>query len=90
MTKCTVFARITPKTGCLKMKRNFRRLELFRARRTTLYLSPQVYSRRDDRKLHPTAVEASGRLCIKTAEEKFRILKACHSSETGTYFCMYS
>ena len=25
MTKCTVFARITPKTGCLKMKRNFRR-----------------------------------------------------------------
>ena len=24
MTKCTVFARITPKTGCLKMKRNFR------------------------------------------------------------------
>ena len=23
--KCTVLARITPKTGCLKMKRNFRR-----------------------------------------------------------------
>ena len=68
-------------------KRNFRRKcnENFFVREGQLY---HRKSTRDDRKLRPTVVEASGRLCIKTAEEKLRILKACHSSEIGTYFCM--
>ena len=81
MTKCTVFARLNWLSK--NEKRNFRRT--FSCEKDNSITASLL-----DRKLRPTAVEASGRLCIKTAEEKFRILKACHSSETGTYFCMYS
>ena len=48
----------------------------------------QLYYRRSNR--CTTQEECEWKLCIKTVEEKQRVLRSCHSSATGNYYTRLS